>query len=97
MDPVSNTAVPPSEHESEAAANAMYWGRYKGRWRQCFLVLFVIGFVVVGAERIDEVHSVTNALALVLNALVGGVGDGLLLGSIICFVVAIPKSRDQVT
>jgi hypothetical protein len=94
---VTDAAEPPPEHEPEAAANATYWGRYKGRWRQCFVVFFVIGFVVICAERLDEVHNVTNALALGLNALVGGVGDGLLLGSIICFVVAIPKSRDHVT
>jgi hypothetical protein len=94
---VTDAAGPPPEHDADAAANATYWGRYKGRWRQCFVVLFVLGFVVIVAERIDEVHNVTNALALVLNALVGGVGDGLLLGSIICFVVAIPKSRDHVT
>jgi hypothetical protein len=96
MGPVSNAAVPP-EHEAATAANATYWGRYKGRWRQCFLVLFVVGFLVVGAERLHEVHNITNALALTLNAVVGGVGDGLLLGSVICLLVAIPKSRDHVT
>jgi hypothetical protein len=94
---VTDAAGPPPDHDPGTAANATYWGRYKGRWRQCFVVLFVVGFLVVGAERIDEVHNVTNALALALNALVGGVGDGLLLGSTICFAVAIPKSRDHVT
>jgi hypothetical protein len=94
---VTDAAEPPPEHGSDAGANATYWGRYKGRWRQCFVVLFVIGFVVICAERLDEVHNVTNALALVLDALVGGVGDGLLLGSVVSFVAAIPKSRDHVT
>jgi predicted histidine transporter YuiF (NhaC family) len=77
-------------------ANATYWGRYKGRWRQCFVVLFVIGFVVICAERLDEVHSATHAIALVLRAVVGGIGDGLLLGSVICLLVAIPHGREHV-
>ena len=77
----------------DAAPDATYWGRYRGRWRQCFLVLFLIGFVVVVAERLGEVHNAMNAARLVLDGLVGGVGDGLLLGSLICFVVALPRRR----
>lgn len=76
--------------------NATYWGRYKGRWRQCFLVLFVLGFLLAGVERIDEVHNPTNLAALALRAVVGGVGDGLLIGSIVCFLVAIPRGREHV-
>jgi predicted histidine transporter YuiF (NhaC family) len=79
----------------EPEPDATYWGRYRGRWRQCFLVLFGIGFVVVVAERLGEVHNATNALRLVLDGLVGGVGDGLLLGSLICFVVAVPRRREH--
>jgi hypothetical protein len=86
------TGEPPDDDD----ANATYWGRYKGRWRQCFVVLFVLGFIVIVVERLDEVHNATNAAALTLNALVGGVGDGLLLGSIICLLVAIPRGRDHV-
>jgi hypothetical protein len=41
------------------------------------------------------VHNATNALRLVLDGLVGGVGDGLLLGSLICFVVAVPRRREH--
>jgi hypothetical protein len=74
-------------------ADATYWGRYKGRWRQCFVLLFVIGFVVITIERAGEVHSAKNAARLVLDALVGGIGDGLLLGSILCFLAAVPKRR----
>jgi hypothetical protein len=77
----------------DASADATYWGRYKGRWRQCFVLLFVIGFVVITIERAGEVHSATNAARLVLDALVGGIGDGLLLGSIVCLLAAVPKRR----
>jgi predicted histidine transporter YuiF (NhaC family) len=80
----------------ESNANATYWGRYKGRWRQCFVLMFALGFVVIVAERFDEVHNATNAAALTLDALVGGVGDGLLVGSLVCLLVAIPRGRDHV-
>jgi hypothetical protein len=53
--------------------------------------MFVLGFIVIVVERIGEVHNATNAAALTLNAVVGGVGDGLLLGSVICLLVAIPR------
>jgi predicted histidine transporter YuiF (NhaC family) len=79
----------------DATPDATYWGRYRGRWRQCFLVLAAIGFVVVVAQRLGEVHNVTNALRLGLDGLVGGIGDGLLLGSLICFVVAVPRRRGE--
>jgi hypothetical protein len=87
------TADSDPDFDLDSAPDVTYWGRYRGRWRQCFLVLFAIGFVVVAAERLGEVHNVTNALRLALDGLVGGVGDGLLLGSLICFVVAIPRRR----
>jgi len=83
----------PGRRPEEFDADATYWGRYKGRWRLCFVLLFVLGFVVITIERAGEVHSATNAARLVLDALVGGVGDGLLLGSILCFLAAVPKRR----
>jgi hypothetical protein len=83
----------PDQSPEDAGVDATYWGRYEGRWRQCFLLMFVIGFVVITIERIGEVHNVTNAARLLLDAFVGGIGDGLLLGSIICFAAAIPKRR----
>jgi hypothetical protein len=76
--------------------NSTYWGRYKGRWRQCFLALFALGFVLVVVGRLDEVHNATNLIALAFAAFVGGIGDGLLVGSIVCFLVAIPRSHDQI-
>ena len=48
---------------------------------------------MVVVERLGEVHNATNAARLVLDGVVGGVGDGLLLGSLICFVVALPRRR----
>ena len=84
---------PPAATPDDDGADATYWGRYKGRWRQCFVLLFVIGFVVITIERVGEVHNATNAARLVLDALVGGVGDGLLLGSVLCLLAAIPKRR----
>jgi hypothetical protein len=84
---------PPTEPPEEFDADATYWGRYKGRWRQCFLLMFVIGFIVITIERAGEVHTPTNAARLALDALVGGVGDGLLLGSVLCFLAAIPQRR----
>jgi predicted histidine transporter YuiF (NhaC family) len=88
-----NKPTPPDRTPDDLGADATYWGRYKGRWRQCFVLMFVIGFVVITIERIGEVHNATNAARLVLDALVGGVGDGLLLGSVLCLVAAIPKPR----
>ena len=89
--------MPEDDPRSQTApdANATYWGRYKGRWRQCFVVMFVLGFILICAERADEVHSATNLLALLLRAVVGGVGDGLLLGSLICLLVAIPRGHEH--
>jgi len=84
---------PPTEPPEEFDADATYWGRYKGRWRQCFLLMFVIGFIVITIERAGEVHTATNAARLALDALVGGVGDGLLLGSVLCFLAAVPQRR----
>jgi predicted histidine transporter YuiF (NhaC family) len=83
----------PADAPDDDHADATYWGRYKGRWRQCFVLMFVIGFVVITIERFGEVHNGTNAARLVLDALVGGVGDGLLLGSVLCLIAAIPKRR----
>jgi hypothetical protein len=85
--------TPPGGTPDDASADATYWGRYTGRWRQCFVLLFVIGFVVITIERAGQVHSATNAARLVLDALVGGIGDGLLLGSIVCLLAAVPKRR----
>ena len=48
---------PPTEPPEEFDADATYWGRYKGRWRQCFLLMFVIGFIVITIERAGEVHT----------------------------------------
>jgi hypothetical protein len=86
-------STPPAGTPDDARADATYWGRYKGRWRQCFVLLFLVGFVVITIERAGEVHSATNAARLVLDALVGGIGDGLFLGSILCFLAAVPKRR----
>jgi hypothetical protein len=73
-----------------------YWQRYGDRWKRSFYVLAAIGFVIVAAERVSDLNGLSSVVGLLLHALVGAIADGLLFGSLICLVVAIPRSRDTI-
>jgi hypothetical protein len=86
-------AVPDAEAE---AAPRSYWQRYGDRWKRSFYVLAAIGAVVVAVERIPDLNGPSSVVGLLTHVLVGAIADGLLFGSLVCLVIAIPRSRDTI-
>jgi hypothetical protein len=71
-----------------------YGERYRARWRATFLVFVALGALLIGAQAVGHVAATPSKILVVaLDMMVGGVADGLLFGSLICALVAIPRGR----
>lgn len=88
----------PADDEAGPTPPLTYGRRYGQRWRQCFLVFAAFGAIVIVIEHWSAMEwTAPKVSVLVLDAFVGGVADGLLFGSLVCLIVAIPRSgRDHV-
>ena len=86
----------PADPDAEPTPPLTYGRRYGRRWRGCFLVFAAIGAIAIVIEHWAAMQwTAPKVSVLVIDALVGAVADGLLFGSLVCLIVAIPRSRSD--